>query len=500
MLEPLGSGRGGGISMESFRVRGATVALLTVVAVMLAAVSPVLQAGALAPLPASTAPTSNYGYTGGGQTYTVPSDVCYLDIVAIGGGGGSEEDGQGSGGSGARVTVNQVKVLPGTNISVQVGSGGARLNDSSGGGGYTGGFGRTGGNGAGAGIHDDSGAGGAATGVFWSGVYYLIAGGGGGAGGRNNGGATDNYGGTASGLNGGNGGNGNSSAGIGGSGSSSVFVSTLGVGGNGPVASRDGLYPGAGGGGGGGGYNGGGAGGADNDNNWFSGQDDSGGGGGAGGSFYPPGSYLAPTGSTSIGSAGNGASNGNGGNGSVSITPSGGCEADLTTTKTVDYPKRTRDGGGNTTGTATSTYTIKVSNVSPSTNNPTGTDPDGYTFNGAKNIVVVDTYPDGFTPTEYPSDCVVNSTARTITCTRTANLAAGANYAFDIKGTWDDKIAKNPDGAVKTNLVDVSHDRYDPVPANNASTASVAIYDLPEMGHMSVTKTLTAGTSGTLAG
>ncbi|MCB9390307.1 MAG: hypothetical protein H6512_12330 [Acidimicrobiia bacterium] len=152
--------------MESFRVRGATVALLTVVAVMLAAVSPVLQAGALAPLPASTAPTSNYGYTGGGQTYTVPSDVCYLDIVAIGGGGGSEEDGQGSGGSGARVTVNQVKVLPGTNISVQVGSGGARLNDSSGGGGYTGGFGRTGGNGAGAGIHDDSGAGGAATGVF----------------------------------------------------------------------------------------------------------------------------------------------------------------------------------------------------------------------------------------------------------------------------------------------------------------------------------------------
>ncbi|MCB9390306.1 MAG: hypothetical protein H6512_12325 [Acidimicrobiia bacterium] len=114
--------------------------------------------------------------------------------------------------------------------------------------------------------------------------------------------------------------------------------------------------------------------------------------------------------------------------------PSGGCEADLTTTKTVDYPKRTRDGGGNTTGTATSTYTIKVSNVSPSTNNPTGTDPDGYTFNGAKNIVVVDTYPDGFTPTEYPSDCVVNSTARTITCTRTANLAAGANYAFDIKG------------------------------------------------------------------
>tara|TARA_R110000851_G_scaffold198669_1_gene349729 strand:+ start:1541 stop:8431 length:6891 start_codon:yes stop_codon:yes gene_type:complete len=69
-------------------------------------------------------------YTSGTQTFTVPSGVTSIDIIAVGGGGGGEagkaSNGSGGGGGGGAVAyVNNVTVVPGDILTVNVGAAGS---------------------------------------------------------------------------------------------------------------------------------------------------------------------------------------------------------------------------------------------------------------------------------------------------------------------------------------------------------------------------------------
>jgi hypothetical protein len=67
--------------------------------------------------------TANFT-TPGNYTWTVPSGVTLANIIVTGGGGGGGYDG-GGGGGGAQVrTVNNISVVPGTNLAITVGTGG----------------------------------------------------------------------------------------------------------------------------------------------------------------------------------------------------------------------------------------------------------------------------------------------------------------------------------------------------------------------------------------
>ncbi len=62
---------------------------------------------------------------GANQTWTVPPGVESISIVAIGGGAGA--DGQNSGGGGGLTWINNVPVVPGTNLTVYNGKTGSRF-------------------------------------------------------------------------------------------------------------------------------------------------------------------------------------------------------------------------------------------------------------------------------------------------------------------------------------------------------------------------------------
>ncbi|QKG54356.1 hypothetical protein [Hymenobacter sp. BRD67] len=63
--------------------------------------------------------TTNFAYTGGTQTYTVPTGITKLNVVATGGGGGGNR-GNNKGGLGAIVQAT-VTVVPGEVLTVVVG-------------------------------------------------------------------------------------------------------------------------------------------------------------------------------------------------------------------------------------------------------------------------------------------------------------------------------------------------------------------------------------------
>ena len=245
----------------------------------------------------------------GAATWTVPSGVTSIQVVATGGGGGGGGGGQGYnggalGGNGGVVTVT-LAVNAGDVVNLNVGGGGG-----SGGYGVAGGFGGGGG-------------GGGSTNVNISGSStQIIAGGAGGGfgdnsngynGGDGNGGNSGPYGGGYGGANGiggapgsnmgmggsqGVGGNGN--GGPGGDGGANGGAIAGGLGGAGMGSGSGGINAGNCAGGGGGGYGGGGGG-------------SSNGGGGGGGSTGPAGAVFSLA-------ANGGGSAASGGDGSVVIT------------------------------------------------------------------------------------------------------------------------------------------------------------------------------------
>ncbi len=243
----------------------------------------------------------------------VPSDVCFVEVMAVGGGGGSTF--YGSGGAGGSTNA-RVSVTPGEQLAVEVGGAGGNVPPAS-----TGGTGGTGGGGGGG--FGSGGGGGASVVSSSAGAPLVVSGGGGGASasGGGNGGDSDGNGGgggaggTSSGIggagggsggsggnttNGGGGGNGGTAGGTGGTGTGTGGAGALyhggaggagtGTGGNGGI----GVSFGGGGGGGGIGFGGGGGGAADGEN--------AGAGGGGGG----------------FGGGGGGAADGDGGGGGSS--------------------------------------------------------------------------------------------------------------------------------------------------------------------------------------
>jgi hypothetical protein len=263
--------------------------------------------------------TVTFATAGGPYSWTVPSGITSVNVVATGGGGGGEGgnqygDATGSGGWGGEVTTSlTVSSTPSLTITVGGGGGGA----GAGTGQYAGG----------------SGGGGGASSVNPGSTEQIIAGGGGG------GGVNGASGGNGNGENGqGDGGNGNSggsggSGGVGGNdgnfGGSSPGGSGLGGpggagGGNGPPPGAAGGLGGSGSGSGSGGVGvGGGGGGGGGYGGGASGPD--GGGGGGGGSVGPAGSIIAVASvSMAPGSAGGGGEAGApgapGGDGSIVIT------------------------------------------------------------------------------------------------------------------------------------------------------------------------------------
>ena len=63
--------------------------------------------------------------TTGSHTFTVPENIFFVHVVAVGGGGGGSIDHDGSGGAGAGLGWrNNIAVTPGQNITLVVGSGG----------------------------------------------------------------------------------------------------------------------------------------------------------------------------------------------------------------------------------------------------------------------------------------------------------------------------------------------------------------------------------------
>lgn len=262
--------------------------LVALVAAALCATLALLTAAA-----AANATTETFYYTGGEQTFVVPSWVYSIQAVAVGGAGGSTNDA--TGGEAARVT-GTLNVTPGETLYIEVGGSG-QSEEEGGVGGFNGGgsSGRTPrGGGAGGGGASD-----VRTVSRFSGLFpdprLLIAGGGGGAGGNGECGAAGGAGGAA-GEDGqrdscSNGGGTAGTASGGGAGTDGGDCGTgqageLGQGGSGSGAGYAGPGSGgqayckqsAGGGGGGGLY--GGAGG--------SGGDNAGGGGGGGGSSLVP--------------------------------------------------------------------------------------------------------------------------------------------------------------------------------------------------------------------
>ncbi len=245
--------------------------------------------GILSPLASSAATLpagTSFSYTGSGQTYAVPSNVCAVTIYVAGGEGGTDYNG-GLGGVGG-VGSATVLVTPGSTLSVVVGS--------IGGFGYIGYSGNTpgavyGGGGAGTGA---SGSGGGLSGVYDGTSALVIAGGGGGAGALDAdpvGGAGGNVNqpgaagdpttyGMGSNASGGDGGT-LMAGGAGGVGDPNA-PGTAGTSGNGGAGGSTGRE---GGGGGGGGYFGGGGGGGSSMMGMPMWGDDSGSGGGGGSGF-----------------------------------------------------------------------------------------------------------------------------------------------------------------------------------------------------------------------
>jgi hypothetical protein len=253
--------------------------------------------------------------TPGSYTWTVPSGVTSITVVAIGGGGAGGNAPNATGGSGAEVT-SVLAVQAGDTVAIYVGGGGGSGLEGGGGGGLTyvgdgpSNFIIAGGGGGGGGGPFEDGAGGNAGSPGSSGSGGGGGGGGGGAGSNgsggsagSSGGSTSPFGGTAgslfidtftSGSGSGGLGGGDESGSTGGTGISS----TVGSGGAGGL--------GFGAGGGGGGYGGGGGGG------WGAFGPGSGGGGG-GGSTGPNGTTtvnIAPAGGPGAGGALNAGSGG----------------------------------------------------------------------------------------------------------------------------------------------------------------------------------------------
>ena len=254
--------------------------------------------------------TVNFNFTGGIQNWVVPPCVTSITIVAEGAQGGnadSQSNGPGfvPGGLGAVVTAT-IPVVPGDNISINVGG--------------QGGLGTAGYNGGGTGffssdgnLNNASAGGGGSTNINVNGIPYIIAAGGGGAGGgtwtfspENNGGGD---GGCVSGEapNPGSpwigvGGGGGTQTGPGAGGAPWAGVPPGGSSGVGGTGGMGGQWQTASGGGGGGGYFGGGGGGNDG---CCTGANGGAGGGG--------GSSLVPGGAGCVQGA-------NTGNGVVSIT------------------------------------------------------------------------------------------------------------------------------------------------------------------------------------
>jgi hypothetical protein len=227
--------------------------------------------------------TRTFSYTGGEQSFTVPSGVHLLHVVAVGGHGAGGAAGT-QGGAGASVTTD-LPVTPGETLYVLVGGNGAN-------GGFNGG-------GAGGAGESPGGAGGGASdvrtdpltasGSLSSRLIVAAGGGGGGGWGGGSGGAAGAAGSNSfgSGIDGGQaggqavGGNGGSGAYGGGAGTAGSF----GAGGSGDNAAGAG-------GGGGGGYYGGGGGGGGNGSPPEPGSI-TGAGGGGGSSYVVPGASAA---------------------------------------------------------------------------------------------------------------------------------------------------------------------------------------------------------------
>jgi hypothetical protein len=69
----------------------------------------------------------------GSHTFTVPEDIFFVHVVAVGGGGGGSLDHDGCGGAGAGLGWrNDIAVTPGQNITLVVGGGGDRESTSGG--------------------------------------------------------------------------------------------------------------------------------------------------------------------------------------------------------------------------------------------------------------------------------------------------------------------------------------------------------------------------------
>jgi len=210
-------------------------------------VSLVLSSIQVVSTPMAESVTSTYNYTGGTQTFTVPSAVLSLSLSVRGGAGGvGGTDGYTGGTAGTFVGVvsGTIAVTPGQVITIYVGSGGSNgsgcvANSGGGAGGLnplTGYDGGTGGNAGGTGCSGGGGGGGAATVVSIAG-NTVVAGGGGGSGGGNNirsdnvqnarsgttvTGTNGSAGGTSTGDGGGGGGGGGGV--LGGSGGAAVFI------------------------------------------------------------------------------------------------------------------------------------------------------------------------------------------------------------------------------------------------------------------------------------
>jgi hypothetical protein len=244
--------------------------------------------------------SESFDFTGDSQTFTVPADVCSIEVDALGAAGNEAEEineelsglsrlqGQvladlPAGGLGGRAT-GIIAVTPGQELTINVGGQGAGSAD-----GFVGGF--NGGGDGGLTEEDPGGGGGGGSDVRTGAALadrLIVAGGGGGAGGEGEGVGGDG---------GENGGDGAESGdgtpgGAGGTQTAGGLAPTsfddtsengaLGVGGGGGVGSDSN----DGGGGGGGGYYGGGGGAGDEE------ESDDGGGGGGGSSFGPAGTTF----------------------------------------------------------------------------------------------------------------------------------------------------------------------------------------------------------------
>lgn len=219
--------------------------------------------------------TQTFTFTGSEQTFTVPSGVSTIHVVAVGARGGKSGE---AGGIGARVE-GDLAVKPGEVLYVEVGGEGGSGGPLSPGGFNGGGEGAGGGGGA-----SDIRTASRSAGLFPD-TRLIVAGGGGGSGsfgseGAGAGGAAEEAGGSIPNNEGGGAGTASSGGSGGFGGCEPGLAGELGLGGAGGNCKSSGL----GGGGGGGGYYGGGGGGA--------GSSFGGGGGGGGSSLVPKGGSI----------------------------------------------------------------------------------------------------------------------------------------------------------------------------------------------------------------